>query len=427
MATVIVTWVLQSEVAQCLETANCLGVKHVYQKPWFLTWCNHSWQALMLPITAAYHYRQTGRVYWLDDLERQFGVTPKQLVGISFCLGFVYLIGDYLWFIALPATSVAAATAIFNCSVCFVYVLGALLLRDEPFTLKKSFAVAVALGGVAVMVLTPTDTAHRKGDGDGGGSSSSSTSCVGGGKLSETMPGNIFIALAALAYAFYEVGFKRQVSMRYPGADDSIVCVNTISGLIGLTNVVFLWIGMVVLDHVPKDAHTGPCIHYHEHFALPTGDATGALVLTGFLGFLFNVSFMLALALTSPLLVSLGCLVTIPFSALCDYFLQSTKFTGWDVLGSALIAAAFAILVLAQRQEDKRKQQEQKQRRLDACDEEEQQLAGAGGGTAASPVIDGAECAEDEDAARATENGGVHTVAVGGGEGMHEPLLMTAL
>ena len=57
------------------------------------------------------------------------------------------------------------------------------------------------------------------------------------------MPGNIFIALAALAYAFYEVGFKRQVSMRCPGADDSIVCVNTISGLIGLTNIVFLWVG----------------------------------------------------------------------------------------------------------------------------------------------------------------------------------------
>ena len=34
LATVIVTWVLQSEVAQCLETANCLGVKEVYQKPW---------------------------------------------------------------------------------------------------------------------------------------------------------------------------------------------------------------------------------------------------------------------------------------------------------------------------------------------------------------------------------------------------------
>ena len=78
---------------------------------------------------------------------------------------------------------------------------------------------------------------------------------------------------------------------------------------------------------------------------------------------------MLSVSLTSPLMASVACMLSIPLSGLTDALLWGDSFPPLAYLGSVLVVAGFALLTLADVQDAKRQAAE---RRLppdeDDCD-----------------------------------------------------------
>ena len=70
------------------------------------------------------------------------------------------------------------------------------------------------------------------------------------------------------------------------------------------------------------------------------------IAFNAFLGTMYNVSFMAALALLpSPVFVSVAGLMTIPLSALSDYLLHGTTLGALQITGVALIVFGFGMFL----------------------------------------------------------------------------------
>eukprot|EP01001_Neometanema_parovale_P006115 NODE_2496_length_1407_cov_64.529595_g2374_i0.p1 GENE.NODE_2496_length_1407_cov_64.529595_g2374_i0~~NODE_2496_length_1407_cov_64.529595_g2374_i0.p1 ORF type:complete len:371 (-),score=47.52 NODE_2496_length_1407_cov_64.529595_g2374_i0:151-1263(-) len=321
VAGVVASWIFQAEVAQCLQKAGCLGVKEPFNKPYFMTWANHGWQALMLPLSAAIHRFKGHRTEsWTFVMEEQYELTPSVLFIIGLKFAVCYFIADYFWYLALPLTSVAIATTIFNSSCVFVYILSVILL-NEKVSIRKICAVALAVGGVVCIGMT----AHSDGEAHHDNGS--------------VLLGNMFALGSAVGYAVYEVLFSKFVVDKYRITDPN--AINTLSAYIGFANILMIWIGIPLVTLLPS--------HWsilYESFRFPTGRAFWVLLLNGSLAFGFNVCLMLALAFTSPLITNLACTLCIPLSALVDYLWHGDQMTMGDIIGGALIALSFVLITV---------------------------------------------------------------------------------
>jgi solute carrier family 35, member F5 len=106
---------------------------------------------------------------------------------------------------------------------------------------------------------------------------------------------------------------------------------------VGVFNILLLWPGFLLLHY------TGL-----EPFELPSARVALELVLNGVLGtFLSDYLWLLALLMTSPVVVTLGLSLTIPLAVLADWLLGSAlpaMAMYWS--GAGLIVAAFVVVNL---------------------------------------------------------------------------------
>ena len=142
------------------------------------------------------------------------------------------------------------------------------------------------------------------------------------------------------------VWFKKLLESTAGARADEVGVVNQATGLIGLSSVLVVWLGIPLLALTP--ASWG---WLHEAFALPNQRQLIGVCVNAALSFFFNVSFLLAVALTSPLAVSISCVAAIPASALTDWWLHHGRVGGGMAAGSALILTGFLTLVWAERRE----------------------------------------------------------------------------
>lgn len=395
----ILAWVGQSEVAQYLQTAAS------YNKPYFIVWVNHSVLALMLPLQALWHagrrrrQRHSAESYatgyavllppsnavadsvasgelgeagvalqaqralqasgmfasGMAALLRTLGVresdvspspapaldstsacaplTPRQFLVRAVWLSALYSAGDWFWYTGLPHVSVAAGTCIFNSSCVFTYVFSVLFLGEE-LTLDRICGVAMALGGVVILALAPGSNNAAEGClGDSG---------VGDGCTSSTsqLAGSALVVAAAALYALYEVLCERFV---FRGSDDAALA-NTLSGTLGLVNVCLFWPMILWLNALPSEGWRG---WIAEPFETPSPEVWRCVMVNAVVALAFNAFLMLAIALTSPVITSVGCMLTIPISALCDLLLYQDSFPPLAVGGSAMVVMGFALLTRA--------------------------------------------------------------------------------
>ncbi len=109
---VIVTWVAQAELAQFIQVG-------AYNKPFLLTWCNHSFAVLLLPVAALLFHtcvkpRADRRAHAagvdpnnIDDGEVAVGLRfDSRFLGVDnwwiflarvFAVALVYQLSDYAW------------------------------------------------------------------------------------------------------------------------------------------------------------------------------------------------------------------------------------------------------------------------------------------------------------------------------------------
>ena len=198
----ICSWVGQSEVAQYIQTTLD------YDKPYTVTWINHSVMGLILP---GLWFRHPD--LW-TSVVREVGVPFYQVVLMCAALAVAYTLGDYLWYLALPLTSVAEATALFNSQSVFAYFFSVLVL-GEAVLASKVLAVVTSIGGIVLITLS--------GSGSGGDGSGEAAHSAG-----SRLGGDLLSAGAACIYAIYEVGFKRAI-----GDVSDLAVVNAATGLVG--------------------------------------------------------------------------------------------------------------------------------------------------------------------------------------------------
>ena len=140
-------------------------------------------------------------------------------------------------------------------------------------------------------------------------------------------PAALLTFFAAVLYGLWEVLYKKY------GVKDStpplLLCF--ILGSYGLAHLFVFWVFFIPFNYFGW-----------EPFRFPSTGQFQLIAFNAFLGTMYNVSFMAALALLpSPVFVSVAGLMTIPLSALSDYLLHGTTLGALQITGVALIVFGF--------------------------------------------------------------------------------------
>ncbi|KAG9301565.1 hypothetical protein G9A89_003200 [Geosiphon pyriformis] len=379
----VVAFVIQTEIAQQVQT------QLHFDKPYFILWIAHSCYIIVLPFQFAFNIsldsylkkllsignelrtkvRASNHHLFLIDEEGfenqeeidndrpepmfrelslfsiyhtlllpQHWLAVTYILKISLIFALFLCLPAYFWYIAVNLTSMANLTAIYNTGCFFAYLFSILIL-GEPVKGIKILAVALSIAGVALM--SYWDVKHE------GNDSATDKALVGengstSADLKNLFPhisviGNIIACLAAAFSGLYEIIYKKYASPEIP----SILFVNTVTGLIGICTFLFLWIPIPLL-HL-----TGI-----EPFELPDLKTFGYILLIALSGIAFNASFMLVIAITSPLFASVGIMLTIPIVAVVDLLITRIPLKGSTIIGSLGILISFGLLTRANIQDN---------------------------------------------------------------------------
>lgn len=140
--------------------------------------------------------------------------------------------------------------------------------------------------------------------------------------------GDVMAFVSAVLYGFYAVFMKKRIG------DESRVNMPLFFGLVGLSNVLLLWPGLIVL-HL-----TGV-----EPFQLPPTQKILTIVLVNSASSLVSdFCWAYAMLLTSPLIVSVGLSLTIPLSLVGQMVLDA-QYASWLYwVGAGMMVISFLFI-----------------------------------------------------------------------------------
>ncbi|GBB91876.1 hypothetical protein RclHR1_01930018 [Rhizophagus clarus] len=346
----IASFVIQTELAQFVQT----GIN--FHKPYFILWIAHSCYVIILPLQFMFRLdpiqyleeffnvgvelASTVKPTYYSALTRNRATEESDehninnsedftsimqiltsgyyrsviiyILNTSFLFSFCLCIVGYIWYIAVNLTTMAKLTAIYNTSCFWAYAFSIILL-NESIKLEKVLATFLSIAGVVIM------TYFTKEDKDNGHLDNSMI----------ILMGDLLACFGALMFGLYQVLYKKLGSPPIP----SFLFANTITGLIGIHTFFILWIPI-------------PLLHYTgiELFELPDAGTFGYILLIALAGVFFNASYLLVIALTSPLFAAIGIMLTIPIVAWVDLILINTPITASTVIGGFCILIAFILL-----------------------------------------------------------------------------------
>ncbi|KAF3037235.1 hypothetical protein E8E12_005780 [Didymella heteroderae] len=235
-------------------------------------------------------------------------------LALEFCI--LWFLANYFAAACLSYTTVASSTILASTSSIWTLLCGS-LLRVERFTLRKLIGVGASLAGV---VLISTIDVSGETD-ENRGSFPHKTP-------RELALGDVMAFVSAVLYGFYAVFMKKRIG------DESRVNMPLFFGLVGLSNVVLLWPGLVIL-HL-----TGV-----EPFQLPpTGKILTIVLVNSASSLVSDFCWAYAMLLTSPLIVSVGLSLTIPLSLVGQMVLDA-QYASWLYwVGAAIMVVSFVFI-----------------------------------------------------------------------------------
>lgn len=299
-------WIAMGEILQQVQSS-----KHKYRKPFFMVFFIHCAYILQLPVwfigMCISKRKNKSQVF-----EKEKASYTKTFIW-SNILHILLAVCGYSWYLSLPITSVSANTSIYNSASIFVFILSIFILK-EKITILKSASVFVCVAGV-IMVSVFGSQKKEKGEDN---------------KIS----GYILVIVSTILYALYEVLYKKVSSIcKRTSILDSLLFV----GMMGIGNILFLWPFVIILHY------TGV-----ETFELPNHEQLLALSLTAVLESLFSAFLLVGILLTSPLLMSVGSILTIPTSVVADVILHSYLLPPLAFVGIGLIICGFVGINVAE-------------------------------------------------------------------------------
>lgn len=364
-------------LAYTVQTEATQYIQHTlrYEKPLLLLYVTHSSFLFLLPSQLAVLRVRTGKPasHFLGilrrDVQRQVdhvrylcGLSPAPTTvafyltaaGIVLILTIGVTIPALSWFVALPFTSMANVTSIYNTFSIWALVFSVLFLRAEwnyvRRLLTQIHVLAVLFGalGVGIVAYASTQPAEN---------ASSTTALV----VSHNLLGNGLAFLGAVSMAAYEVVYKvigtvpdanhgmfQPLAHSEEHAEDAerhdashheeslpfgMHAIAMTSG-IGVMTLGTLWLVLLVAHLIGFEPFEMP----------PNWTIAGWIALGAVCGVLFNGCFSILLSLWGPVLASMSCLLTTVFVQFADIAL-GVPFTWIGLGGCAVIAISFVCLL----------------------------------------------------------------------------------
>ncbi|KAJ1938290.1 hypothetical protein FBU59_004485 [Linderina macrospora] len=239
-----------------------------------------------------------------DPISARLTVRETVHLGVSFCM---------LWFAAnitqnasLAYTTVANSSILCATSGLFTLAIGA-MAGVENFNAMRLGAVLVSIMGVYSIIRFGADPAGV-----------------------QAMPMSWFGDLLALSSAFLYGCYTTLLKLKI--GDESRLDSSLFFGTVGLANILLLWPGFFLLHWLGIEA-----------FALPGSLRLWLMILVNALigTFLSDYLWLMAVLMTSPLVVTLGLSLTIPLSMAGDILWKGVSVGLPYYVGAVMILAAF--------------------------------------------------------------------------------------
>ncbi|CEP19559.1 hypothetical protein [Parasitella parasitica] len=242
-------------------------------------------------------------------------LTTMETAKLSLAFCFLWFSANYTTNASLAYTSVASSTILSSMSGLFTLGIGA-VFKVEKLSIVK--VVSVCLSFVGVIFVSYSDQLTRHG--------------VDGYLMPTPLIGDLLALCGAIFYGCYTTLLKVKIG------DESRIDMPLFFGFVGAFNVLFMWPAF-------------PLLHFLgiETFELPFSPLLWIMVLlNAFVGtFLSDYLWLLAMLMTSPLVVTLGISLTIPLALVGDvvfkHFIPGLQYA----IGATLVVAGFFIVNMA--------------------------------------------------------------------------------
>ncbi|EEB08011.1 membrane transporter [Schizosaccharomyces japonicus yFS275] len=298
-----------------------------YSKPFFITYLNTgTFVFYLIPWyfkrRKAEKRRLTSDVHLYESVRSEndpFQANPPPLTEKLDVKHTAYLSAGFcvLWFSAnyfsnasLGYTNVASFTIISSLSGFFTLGLGA-IANVERFSVAKFCALLASVAGVILVSVQDGKQADQ-------------------GVELPTKPilGDTYALMAAFLYGCYSVLIKFHVH------DEEHISMHLFFGLVGLFDLLFLWPIMIFLHNAGV-----------EVFELPSDLATTVgLSINASITFVSDYLWVIAMLMTSPLVVTLGMSLSIPLALICDILFKDHYTSVSLFIGSFLVFVGFIIV-----------------------------------------------------------------------------------
>ncbi|KAI8374741.1 uncharacterized protein BYT42DRAFT_615869 [Radiomyces spectabilis] len=248
-------------------------------------------------------------------------LSTTETVKLSFAFCILWFFANYTTNASLAYTSVASSTILASMSGLFTLGIGA-IFKVEKLNTVKVLSVVISFAGV---ILVSYSDQLRKVPFDGDTAATAATNAPA------PLIGDILALLGAIFYGCYTTMLKLKIG------DEDRINMPLFFGFVGLFNLLLLWPAFPLLDWLGI-----------ETFQLPYSPTLWAMVLlNAFIGtFLSDYLWLLAMLMTSPLVVTLGISLTIPLALLGDVvfkgFIPSFQYAAGAIL---VVAGFFAVNV----------------------------------------------------------------------------------
>ncbi|XP_051880519.1 putative thiamine transporter SLC35F3 isoform X2 [Pristis pectinata] len=277
-----------------------------FDAPFAVTWFATTWNLLFFPLYYIGHVwsaeeKQTPlqqfRFYGDDGLTIKIFFTRTA----PFCV--LWTLTNYLYLLALKKISATDASALFCCNKAFVFLLSWIVLRDK-FMGVRIVAAIFAIAGI--VMITYADGFH-----------------------SHSVIGIALVVASASTSALYKVLFKMLLGSAKYGEAALFLTV------LGLFNVTFIIC-------VPTALYFTGIEHWTSFRLVPWEKLCGIAILL--LSFTILMNF--GIAVTSPTLISVGVVLSVPVNAVADAYSSDIIFNGVRVVAVLIICLGFLLLLL---------------------------------------------------------------------------------
>ncbi|KAL8675018.1 MAG: hypothetical protein Q9168_000613 [Polycauliona sp. 1 TL-2023] len=251
-------------------------------------------------------------------------LSVRDTAWLSFEFAILWFLANYFVAACLNYTSVASSTVLTATSSIWTLLIGA-IMGVETFTMKKLIGVVASFAGIVL-----TSTVDISGESD-----------ENRGTFPHKSPRQISIGdalalLSAVLYGVYTIVMKKKVG------DEARVNMPLFFGFVGLFNTIFLIPGFPILHF------TGV-----EPFELPTTRRIWTIILVNSAASLVSdLCWAYSLLLTSPLVVTVGLSLTIPLSLIGQMILNSQTSSALYWVGAGIVFLSFLFINYESKQQE---------------------------------------------------------------------------